>query len=187
MGRRLKLARSAGFTLAELMVALAIFTMVVGVVLLSQLAGMRLMYKTQTGLETRTSTQRAFSLLSLDVRSARSIRLGHWTNNAFVALGSGAVLEGSALRLFPTGNTNTFVQYYVDTAARRLMRTTNGGSASVVLQGLTNGSAFRGEDSSGALLSNRIGNFALGVVFKFDLQDNPVGAFETRIARRAIE
>jgi hypothetical protein len=169
------------------MVALSIFGLVLGGILMSQIAGMRLVEKTQTGLEARGEVQRTMNLLIADVRAARSLRIGVWTNNVFLPCGARDAQQGSAIRLYPSAATNHFIQYHWDGADQSLKRLTNGGSATLLMRGITNSILFRGEDFGGRLLTNAVNNFSLGVGLRFEPKVNPMQAYDTRITRRTLE
>jgi len=187
----------AGFTLAELMTAIAIFSLVVTAVVYSHLFGMRMFNLTATRLSASYSARGALNQVRDEVRSSQSLCVGSGDIAGFTNLAPGQLRQGSALQIYPTTATNVFVRYYVDAADQRLKRITNGwATAEVVADYLTNQLAFTAEDFAGNILTNDTGSRVVKMSLDMRQWELP-GArgtnalysyyhLQTRITRRSV-
>jgi type II secretory pathway pseudopilin PulG len=156
------------FTLPELMVTTAIFMLVIGGVVASNLFGMRMFTLTQTKLGNSDISRRTIDLLIADVRSVKKVQVGAGTFTSFAESAVNTVQQGNAVQLYPTTATNTFIRYYWDTTDQNLKRTTNGASAPVVVgYAVSNSLVFTREDFSGNILSNNQSHSVIGVTLQF--------------------
>lgn len=166
---------------------MVIFTMVLGAVLLSQFAGMRMVEKTRLGLDSRDDVQKLMNALAPDVRGAKWLAVGTWNNNVFTGTSPNSAQQGNAVRMVLSTNTNFWVQYFRDASDRSVKRQTNGGNPVVLLPGVTNSVVFWEEDHRGILLSNGLGSFTLAVDLRFDPTTNLMGQVQHRLTRRSPE
>ncbi len=187
-------------TMPELMVAMAIFSLVaVGVIYLN-LAGMQMNQLARSKMGASDEARNAISRMVTEIRGAGVVRIGNGDVNTFTEIVHGSPQRGNAIQIFPTkGVTNRFVRYFWDTTDRRLRRSENGAPATlIVANAITNQLVFTSEDFRGNVLTNNFNNRVIGVTLQFfQLQSptvaiGPGGLFDfyqlrTRITRRALE
>ena len=159
-----RFARSvAGFTLAELMIAMTIFAMTVLAVLVANILGLKEEQLMESKAGSCDSSRLAVQTLIQDIHCANAWDIGTISNftsmsgSSFqlVNSGSGTNLQGNALRLYPHNNTNDYLIYYFNPTVTDngvLMRwwSTNSATA-IVASNLIDDMTFYGEDYSGNL------------------------------------
>ena len=190
--------RSA-FTLAEIMTATGLFSLVVIGVVYSQLFGMRMFNITSTRVSASDNARKVLNRVRDDVRSGKLLYVGSGSSTGFTHIALNSLHQGNALQIYPTTDTNVFIRYYLDTATQTLRRTANGtGQVQVLAPFLTNQIAFIAEDFAGHTLTNDQNNRVIRMVLDFYQWEFPVaqvgaGAFydsyhlQTRLTRRTIE
>ena len=190
--------RSA-FTLAELMTAMGLFSLVVLGMVYSQLFGMRMFNVTSTRVAASDSARKVLNRVRDDVRSGKLLYVGSGSSTGFTHVALNSPHQGNALQIYPTTDTNVFIRYYLDAASQTLRRTASGtGQVQVLAPFLTNQIAFVAEDFAGRTLTNDQNNRVIKMMLDFYQWEFPVaqtgaGAFydsyhvQTRITRRTIE
>ncbi len=191
--------RRTAFTLPEMMIALSILTMVLAGILSSHLFGVKMLEITKAKLGASDGARKAISTLISEVRSAKIILVGTGNQGSFTEVVDGYPQQGSAIQIYGSTNTNSFVRYFWDSTDKILKRAVNGGSAvSVVAQSLTNSLLFTSEDFTGTIITNNQNNRVIGVVLQFYQIQYPIilvgpGNYydfyqlRTRITRRTLE
>jgi hypothetical protein len=191
-------ARSA-FTLAEILTATGLFSLVVIGLVYSQLFGMRAFNITSTRVSASDNARKVLNRVRDDVRSGKLLYVGSGSSTGFTHVALNSPHQGNALQIYPTTSTNIFIRYYLDTATQTLRRTASGtGQVQVLAPFLTNQIAFIAEDFRGRTLTNDQNNRVIKMVLDFYQWEFPVaqvgaGAFyesyhlQTRITRRTIE
>jgi prepilin-type N-terminal cleavage/methylation domain-containing protein len=186
------------FSLPEMMCSLAIFCLAMGGVILSHLYGLRMWQVTSPKLCASDDARTAVSRLINDIRSCQIIRIGNGNLSSFTEVPMDTLQKGSAIRVYPTLDTNYYVQYYWDTSDQKLKYTTNGSSAVVVLaSAVSNSLVFTAEDALGNILTNNYNDRIIGLMLEFYQIEYPrmsVGPgnyydyyrLRTRITRRKI-
>jgi hypothetical protein len=190
--------RSA-FTLAEIMTAMGLFSLVVIGVVYSQLFGMRMFNITSTRVSASDNARKVLNRVRDDVRSGKILYVGNGGDTGFTNIAGHGLRQGNALQIYPTTDTNVFIRYYMDTNSQCLKRTDSGTELVQVLAPyLTNQVAFVAEDFLGHTLTNDQNNRVIKMVLDFYQWEFPIaqagaGAFydsyrlQTRITRRTIE
>jgi len=190
--------RSA-FTLAEIMTAMGLFSLVVIGVVYSQLFGMRAFNITSTRVSASDNARKVLNRVRDDIRSGKLLYVGSGSSTGFTHIALNSLHQGNALQIYPTTDTNVFIRYYLDAATQTLRRTASGtGQVQVLAPFLTNQIAFIAEDFAGHTLTNDQNNRVIKMVLDFYQWEFPVaqaaaGAFydsyhlQTRITRRTIE
>jgi hypothetical protein len=196
--RRSPTARSA-FTLAEIMTAMGLFSLVVIGVVYSQLFGMRMFNVTSTRVAASDNARKVLNRVRDDIRSGKLLYVGSGSSTSFTHIALNSLHQGNALQIYPTTDTNVFIRYYLDTATQTLRRTASGtGQDQVLAPYLTNQIAFIAEDFRGYTLTNDQNNRVIKMVLDFYQWEFPVaqagaGAYyesyhlQTRLTRRTIE
>jgi hypothetical protein len=197
--RRFWPAGRAAFTLAEIMTAMGLFSLVVIGVVYSQLFGMRMFNVTATRLSASDSARKVLDSVRDDIRSAKLLYVGNGDSTHFTNIVFDGLRQGNALRIYPTTATNVFIHYYLNPASQSLQRMTNGSTQVQVLAPyLTNTIAFFAEDFAGHTVTNDQNNRVIRMDLDFYQWEFPVaqagaGAFydyyhlQTRMTRRTLE
>ena len=151
-----------GFTLAEILIAMAIFLLVVAGILSANLFGLRMFQANATKLTATQWSRTTFGKLADEVRACNAMSIGNVTNGSFEGLLDGEAQQGNSLMIYPTADTNSYILYFLnapDQTFRRLIRQTN---TALVPQtnmlklafSVTNTTIFSAQDFSGNVLSN---------------------------------
>lgn len=142
--------RAGGFTLPELMVAMAIFLLLVAAVLSTTIYGMRSQAIIEPRLAAEEAARRVATRFEDQVQRAVLIRLGTGDETAVTAVGYGAERRGPAMELQLGTNVTTLdrVVYYFSSG--QLWCGTNGASPAVVASGLNAASEFVSVDENSA-------------------------------------
>lgn len=188
-----------GFTLTEVMVASALFSLIIIGTISANIFGLRLYGITKAKLGASDEAREAVSRLVNEVRSAKIVRVGNGSLGGFTNIAMGQAQAGNALQIFPTTNSTPFVRYYWDSTDQRFKRTTDGaGSSIVVANYISNQVVFRAEDHLGNVLTSGQNNRVINLKLEFYQIQYPIvnigpgGLFdyyklETRITRRTLE
>lgn len=179
-----------GFTLAEMLIASTIFLVILVAAMISvQLYGLRVYNLATAKIKATTSGREAISTIRDLVRSAQTVYVGYYTNNAFLANASGLNQVGNALQIFPTTNTVTGnpIIFYQDPANTNLSMVSNG-VVSVVVNLITNLNCFQAEDYQGNMLTNSAqNNPVIDVTLMFSQLAFPVGYNTNHVAYDAYD
>ena len=188
-----------GFTLTEIMVSSALFSLIIIGTISANIFGLRLYGITKAKLGASDEAREAVSRLVNEVRSAKIVRVGNGSLGGFTNIPMGQAQAGNALQIFPTTNSTPFVRYYWDSTDQRFKRTTDGaGSSIVVANYISNQVVFRAEDHLGNVLTSGQNNRVINLKLEFFQIQYPIvnigagGLFdyyklETRITRRTLE
>lgn len=189
-----------GFTLPEIMVATAVFSLVAGGVMYISLAGLRMNQLARSKMGASDEARAAIGKMVSEIRGAGVVRIGNGSLTSFTEIPHGTLQSGNAIQIFPTkGTTNQYVRYFWDLADKRLKRTENGAPAVlVVANSITNQMVFTSEDFAGNVLTNNFNNRVIGVTLQFyqlqypTVAIGPGGLYDfyqlrTKITRRALE
>ena len=160
--------RFRAFTLVEFLITMVTVTMVMGAAMASYIYGLRMTQFVNPKLGASDEARRAVSLLTEEIRAARSLKIGSGTLSSFTEVSPFGAQEGSALQLYPTVNTNSYIRYFWDSADKKLKRTTNGMSTTLVIaNSVSNEMVFRAEDFMGRLTSNNFNNRVISMDLNF--------------------
>lgn len=188
-----------GFTLAEIQISMAIIMLVIGGVISSHVFGLKLNEATRAKLSASDAARNALNRLVGDVRSAKTIQIGSGTYSSFNPVSDGSSQRGSALRIYPSTNTNSFVVYYLDSSDSKLKKASTTATTPItVADYLTNTVIFTSENHLGTVLTDNQNNRVIGVNMQFYQIRYPIttigngGYFDyyqvqTKITRRALE
>jgi hypothetical protein len=191
--------RRRAFTLVEFQMAFGIIMMVIAGVISSHVFGLKLNEATRAKLSASDAARSALNKLVVDIRSAKIIDVGNGTYSAFTEITNGQVQQGSALRIFPTTNNNSYVVYYRDASDSTLKRASTSATTPIkVAEFLTNTVIFTSENYLGAPLTDNDNNRVIGINLRFYQIRYPImqigngGYFDfyqvnTKVTRRALE
>jgi hypothetical protein len=192
--------RLRAFTLTEMMAAGAVFGLVMAAVVFSNFHGMRMLEAAQPKLAAENTGRRLFNRLSDEITSAKLLRLGEGDAASFTPVAAGALLQGGALQLHSTADTNVFIRYFWNPGDQTLNRCTSDSFAvEAIAHGVTNSQVFAAVDYRGfpgGVLTNDQRSLAISVLLEFSEIEGtgtPVGPdryfkshqFQAAIARRA--
>lgn len=187
------------FTLPEMMTVVALFSLLLGGVLSSQLLGMRMYRISETKLSATANARRALDRVRNEIRSGKMLLVGNGDDASFTLIADNQPHIGNALQIYPTTNTSSFVRYYLDADENCLKRLVSGsGEAQVVANYITNRLVFQAEDFAGHILTNNQNNRVIRLMLEFYQWEFPVARvghggmydyyrLQTRITRRTIE
>lgn len=183
--------REAAFTLPEIMVAMAIFSLVVLGVLTTHIFGLKMATINQSKLLATQDAREALNRVRDDIRSGKIVYVGNGGSNSFVRIPANSPQQGNSILIHQTVNTNRFVQYFLDAADDALKRRTSGGQIDVVANYITNMIPFRAEDHLGRVLTNNQNNRVIRMNLEFYQWEFPEEydyyRLQTKVTRRAIE
>ncbi|MCX8090668.1 MAG: prepilin-type N-terminal cleavage/methylation domain-containing protein [Verrucomicrobiae bacterium] len=188
---------ATAFTLPEVVVVMALFSLLLTALITTQLVGLKMHRISETKLTATSEGREALTVLRDEIRSAKMLYVGNGNASSFVAITNNQAHIGNALQIWPTTNLARFVRYYVDANTRTLMRFTNG-QATPVAGFVTNTLAFRAEDFRGRVLTNTQNHRVIRLTLEFYQWQFPLATagqggmydyyrLQTRVTRRAIE
>jgi prepilin-type N-terminal cleavage/methylation domain-containing protein len=156
---RQQLQKERALTLPEMMITVAVFSLLVIGLVYTSMFCLRLDELANSKVGASDSARRGFDLLSGDIRSAKMWFIGSGSQSNFTACGNATNQLGNALKIHYTGDTNAYVIYFFDTNACSLSRYTNGMATSkMIVNGLTNVSgnsmSFQAQKYDGTILSD---------------------------------
>jgi prepilin-type N-terminal cleavage/methylation domain-containing protein len=165
-----------GFTLLEMMVTMAIFTILVGAMVSLQLYGLRVYTLAATKLTATASGRETLNDIRDRIRSAKTVYVGTYSNSTFSTIPMGQNQIGNALQIFPTTNTAlaNATMFYMDASTNCLMMVSNG-VVSLEAKYMTNYYCFQAEDYRGNIMTNYINNPVICVTMQFYQWEFPLG------------
>jgi hypothetical protein len=190
--------RQAAFTLIEITVTMGLFIFVVAGVISSHMFCLRLFQIIKPKLTASDEARATVAKLTEEIRTANRIRIGSGTLSTFAEVSANTPQIGSAIQIYPSTNTNTFVRYFWDASDNKLKRSTNGASSAwVVANSVSNQLVFTSEDFAGNVLTNNINNRVIGLNLQFyqilypTVTIGPGGMYDfyqlrTKITRRTL-
>lgn len=196
---RTRQLKRRAFTLVEFQMAFGIIMLVISGVISSHVFGLKLNEATRAKLSASDAARNALNKLVGDIRSAKTIDVGNGTYSAFSAITNGEIQQGSALRIFPTTNNNSYIVYYRDSSDSMLKRASTSATTPIkVAEFLTNTVIFTSENYLGTPLTDNENNRVIGISLRFYQIRYPItqigngGYFDfyqvnTKVTRRALE
>jgi prepilin-type N-terminal cleavage/methylation domain-containing protein len=154
------------FTLTEMMVAVTILLLVTGGVITAHMWGLRISIFDQRKLVATDWARRTFGQITQQVQECNAVQVGSITNGAFQGLLDGEPQQGSALLIYPTTNTTSFIVYFVNPADQTLRCTDTTGATVILADSVTNG-LFTAQDFSGNVLTNSMNNRVINISLGF--------------------
>ncbi len=190
---------AAAYTLTEVLVAGALFSLVILGTVYAHVVGLKMFNVNATKLSASASGRTALNSIRDDIREAKMLQVGNGNAVTFTNVVNGQPQQGNAIQIYPSASTNLFVRYYVNPLTRQLERKA---SDSATIRGvafyLTNTIVFRAEDFHGQPLTNNQNNRLVRMVLEHYQWEFPVARagvgghydyyrLQTRMTRRAIE
>lgn len=198
--RRSRLA----FTLVELMVTVAVFLVVfVGVMVGLQVFSLRVYTLAATKLTATADARKTLNGLRSEIRSAKLLYVGNYTNGSFARIPNGQPQTGNALAIY-SADTNGQASliptvFYLDSGDNKIYSDSNG-MEQVMANYVTNYYVFTAENYQAATMNNYDNNPVIRVTMEFYQWQYPIGfigtnalnaynhyRLQTRISRRLKE
>ena len=190
-----------GFTIMELMTVVGLFSLLVLAMVSSQVFGLRLYRISETKLSNTKEARNALVRVRSEIWSGKTLQVGNGDAYTFTLIPGNGQVRGNALRIFPTGDTNNYVYYYVDVNDTCLKRMVSGDKRiEIVADFVTNRVAFQAEDYQGTVATNYLNTRVVRMNLQFykkeyslanaQGQKREMGDYyqlQTKVARRAID
>lgn len=157
----MKTRLQAAFTLAELLVATSIFTLMIAGLVSITIFGLKQNELVIGKAGACEQARNAMNIMATDIRASKIWAVGN-VNNAtppvFTAIPNGSVQQGNAVQVNGSTNTAIYVLYYFDTnnPANYVLRRWHTGNtkSTIISQYLTNNMFFRAETPRGNAQTN---------------------------------
>jgi len=182
-----------GFTLPEVLIASAVFTLLVGGIITAHLFGLSMFRIAETKLTVTGDVRKMIGKMVNEIRTCKTTWVGNVTNGVFEALLDGETQQGSGLLIYPTTNTASYIIYFVNPSDQTFRRTTSApGTAAVLVESITNTVVFRAQDYLGNVLTNNQNNRVIHLDLEFyqpsrQMQVADYYKLETSVTRRTME
>jgi prepilin-type N-terminal cleavage/methylation domain-containing protein len=166
----------SGLTLVEMMVTMAIFSIVVIGFLYTHMFGLMQDQLTQSKLGASDQSRRSFGKMAEEIRATKIWSIGNGNSSGFTPIGNGNAQQGNAVKLCLTTNQSVYILYYFDNVNGILYRThspTNSGS-DVIASNLTSTLYFRAEDYNGNLRTNKSHKAVIATRLQFQQYQYPL-------------
>jgi hypothetical protein len=168
----------AGFTLGEMMIAVAVFSLVIAAMVAVQIFGLRVYTLAATKLTATQGGRETMNVIRDQIRSASQVYVGTYTNSTFTRIANGLSQIGNALQISWITNgivTNQCVVYYQDGSTNLLYSVSNN-VPTVLASYITNNLCFQAVDYTGTnVLTNYLNNPVIAVTLQFYQWEYPVG------------
>ena len=186
------------FTLPEIMVVMAIFSLLVAALISSQIFGLKMSRITESRLTSTDNSRKVLSRIRLEILSSKTMVVGNGDSRSFTPIANNTFQIGNALQIYPTTDTTKYVRYYVWTNDQTFQRlTSDNPTPEVLANAVTNLVAFQAEDYQGNISTSSQNSRTVRMLLEFyrrELQA-PVGQpgaadyyrLQTRVTRRLIE
>lgn len=194
----------AGFSVVEMLLASAILAILVTWMVSSQLYAMRVYTLAQTKLVATAGARQVITTLRDQIREANSVYVGNCSSswNTYADVTNGALMQGNAIEIYPTANTNPFeICYLENTAGTNHLMLYNSGQGTIndLCDYITNQMVFDAEDMYGNILTSNVDNRVIGITMQLSQWQYPIARIgstnfnyynfyqlRTRATRRAI-
>ncbi len=198
--RPIRLSRMGvrAFTIAEIMIVMAIFSLLVLALVSCQLFAMRLQRISETKLAATAAGRKALNQVRNEIREGKVLTIGNGNDVSFAIIPDNTLQIGNALQISLTTNTSTYIRYYLDTNGCLNRVTSLGGQPQILASYITNQLVFQSEDFRGNVLTNDQNNRVIRMLLEFYKWEYPITTvgsggmydyyrLQTRITRRMIE
>ncbi|HTX20345.1 MAG TPA: hypothetical protein VMD27_00590 [Candidatus Aquilonibacter sp.] len=197
---------TSAFTLVEMMVSVGIFLGIfIGVMVGLQIFGLRVYTLAATKLSATTDARQTLNALRADIRSAKLVYVGIYTNNTFSRISNSLPQTGNALEIY-FADTNDdpgqvpVIYYQNSSGSSNALYSANDGTVSLLANYVTNYYVFTAEDYQANVLTSYENNPVIRVTLQFDQWEYPIGfvgtnainaynfyRLQTLVSRRAKE
>lgn len=168
---------TAGLTLAEMLICVGIFAMLVAWMVSAQIYGMRVYSLAATKLVATAGARHAMDEIRDQIREANEVDIGNcasgWASFSYITNGA---QQGNAVEIFPTTNSTPYLIYYLQTGGTNELMLYNSsvGTAVPLASYVTNQVLFDAEDVWGNVLTNNVNNRVIRMTLQFSQWEYPV-------------
>ncbi len=180
------------FTIAELMIAMSVFSLMVAGIVASNLYGLRMSQVIGAKVNVSTWSRLTMEKIQNEIHSCKNLQLGTVTNGFFNGLLDGETQQCSSLLIYPSNNTNSFILYYVNGADQTLRRMTDQASSAVIMaNAVSSPQPFSAQDLAGNILTNSLNNAVIHLALEFNQSayfkvHSDYYKFETAVKQRVV-
>jgi len=173
-------AATHAFTLTEMMVTMAIFSMVALAMVSLQIFGFKMNSFTSSKLIYTGYTLKTLDRICNQVRGASLVQVGNGSSTSFTSTST----NGNALQIYPTTNLANYIRFYLATnpaAFYNLYQLTNGGQPSLIASNIVGSTAFQIEDYQGSnIVAGSTGHYTIGMTLWFAqlAYSDPIPAYD---------
>jgi hypothetical protein len=184
---------SRAFTISEVVVAMAIFMLVVAGIISAHLFGLRMVQANESKLTATEWSRKTFGKIADEVRACNSMKLGNITSGVFEAFLDGETQQGAGLMIYPTTSTNNYVLYFLNANDQTFRRATEQANSAVILaDSVTNLTVFTALDLAGNVQTNNQNNRVIHLTLEFYqpkrfMREANNYKLETSVARRVVD
>jgi type II secretory pathway pseudopilin PulG len=143
-----------GFSLLELLVAFAIFMLLVTGIIAANLFGLRMFQLNVNKLTATNWGRQTIESLTDQIHACSSVQIGNYDSVGFTGLLDGETQQGNALIIYPTANPTNFFMYYINLGNQTFLRTDQAGNTLKLADSVTNTIPFSAQNFSGMVLTN---------------------------------
>jgi prepilin-type N-terminal cleavage/methylation domain-containing protein len=187
-----RISADPAFTLPELLVSIAVFSLVVVCIVAANLFGLRMFQITDNKLQASDAARKSIGRMTDEIRTCTTTWVGNITNGVFAAHLDGEKQTGNGLMIYPSTNATNFILYFFNPSDQSFRRTTSTATgATVVARSVTNNLIFRAQDYSGTVLTNNQNTRVIHLSLEF-FRPPRLGVvadyykMETSVTRRAL-
>jgi len=177
-GKPSRTVGGAAFTLVEMLVTVALFSILLTAFIYAHIFGLRYDELVCSKLGASEQARMSFELLTSDIRASKIWRIGNGTRTTFTNIPNATTMIGNAVQLSWTTDTNQWVRYFFETNGPattepngRLCRITSDGYYDILAQYLTNVSGtsmqFRAENYLGNVVTDYQYKYVIVTLMEF--------------------
>lgn len=179
MKARSRQIAKAGFTLGEMMIAVAVFSLVIAAMVSVQIFGLRVYTLAATKLTATQGGRETMNLIRDQIRGSQQVYVGSFTNSTFTQVPNGSNQIGNALQITTSTNSsfgNNYVVYYQNSISNSLFSYNPVGPVvNDLADYVTNNLCFQAEDYQQNILTNYQNNPVIRITLQFYQWEYPVG------------
>jgi prepilin-type N-terminal cleavage/methylation domain-containing protein len=174
------LKRLSAFTLAEMMIVVAIFSLLVAAMVSLQLFAARVYTLAATKLSATADSRKMLNAMCDKIRSANTVMVGTYSGGNFIEQSNGGMQIGNALEIQYTNSiasgiaTNYLIFYKDPTDSRNIVCCVTNGTTTILAKYVTNYDCFEAEDYQGNILTNYENNPVIQLTFQFSQWEYPL-------------
>ena len=151
-----------GFTVVELLTAMAIFLVVVSCLVTVQILGLRMNAMAAGKLESSAAAMKSLNYMRKQVLGAFAIQIGNGGSGTFTSNGT----NGDAMEIFPTTNLNNYLRFYWSADTLCEINSSNS-QVTVIANSITNQPVFEMVDYQGNMSSSSREHFSVRLTLQF--------------------
>lgn len=159
--------RSLGFSLVEVLVALAILIVLIGVGISIHFFGLRMFTATRMTLEATDDARNFIGSVRDEIRSCTTVIVGKGDYQTFAEIPDDTQQVGNALQIFPRTNANIYTIYFRDTDKTLKRWSTDTKKLTTICDYVTNYYVFAAQDFRGQVLTNNENNRVIEITLQF--------------------